>query len=72
MEEVEEVRTARQWSLLMLVPYNAIRQAVRTGQLPARRYIPKGQIFITKTDMEHFIEEAARLAKTEDNDPGEG
>ena len=61
-----EVRTARQWALLTLVPYGPIRQAVRSGQLPARRYTSRGQIFITKTDMDRFIEEAVNLAKTDE------
>ena len=70
-EEIkEEMKTARQWSLITLIPYSTLRAAIRSGQLPALRFTPKGQIYVLREDIDAFIEQAKTRALTEeDPDP---
>ena len=63
MEQVDPAlgpQTIRQWSLRLLVPYSAIRAAVKDGSLPYYRFTEKGPIYITAEAMDGFMERAYR------------
>jgi predicted site-specific integrase-resolvase len=62
-----DMKTQRQWASITAIPYSTIRQAVREGQLPAMRFTPKGQIYISSKDMEKFIEDAKTRALKDDD-----
>jgi hypothetical protein len=59
---MEDMRTVRQWSLHTGVPYRAILNAVKDGELPGLRFAERGQIFVKTEDFEAWYEKAKKRA----------
>ena len=62
----DDMKTVRQWSLLTLIPYRTILDAVKAGDLPALRFTDRGQIYVRKADIDQWTDQARERARRQE------